>query len=380
MATTIVKIERVKDTYICTNNIGRQCSYNVVTRVPVGFKGKPTKYINDFLYPFSFLVSNSPQKEFIDRLISLGLLSWNNVNSVDPYNYFTHSPAGNWCSALMKDKPTWKKTLERLKGLENREQKSFESLVEDLYEGLLMETLLPAQNFQYINFGYMLGQSCWFTAQVKRCLENDWTSKVLIKWVSKIDSNFKDFDKAYYTLNGHHLNLEKINYGNVHNIYTIIQREVERLYRMIDLKESYPSLIYDETKSVAENFDQWNIDVKILKEAEASERFKQVQTEKDYSFSEGEYTVTVPTSYEDCQKISETFHNCVAHFYWNNYLSKGNRLVVVVNKNGTPAICVGINRNSLNIVDYLKPYNASVKDADDRAFRTSYQNYLKSLL
>lgn len=375
---TVVKIERIKDTYICTNQNGRKCHFDVATREAVGYNGRHLKSINTDLTPFSYILKDSPQKEMLDRLLSLGLISWNNVYTTYPSSAFQNNVIERKCSALMADRPTWKETLKNLQSLKEREYRYFNDLVDSLYNQMLIDKLnLSALALKHIDVSVFIRNS-WYLEGMQICMENDWTRKALLKWIAKIDRNFEEIDNVEYLLVGNHIvSDDEYKRELYEKIYT---NGISLLGTMVGMKKEYPALTFDETKSIRDNFDQWKYDLATLKNKAKSDMFGAVQTMRDYSFASGDYTVTVPTSYGDCLKISRTFNNCVGHFYWERYLSKGSRLVVIVNKNNRPAICVGIDRKTLQIKDYLKPYNTEVTAEDDKQFRTEYQNYLESLL
>jgi len=375
---TVVKVERIKDTYICTNQRGRKCHYDVATGEAVGYNGKHLKNVSADLTPFSYIVKDSPQKEMLDRLLSLGLISWQNVYTIYPSSAFQNREIEKKCSALMKNKPTWKKTLENLRGLKEREYQYFNDLVNFLYNQMLIDKFnLKSMAFEHIDLMEFI-KNPWYLEKMQICMETDWARKAFIQWVTKIDHSFEEIDRVEYLLIGNHIVT-----NNDYNRYIyerIYENGLYPLESMIDMKKQYPALTFDETKSIKDNLEQWKDDIAILKNKAKSDNFGIVQTMKDYSFTSGDYTITVPTSYGDCLKISRAFNNCVGHFYWDRYLSEGLRLVVIVNKNNKPAICVGIDRKTMQIEDYLKPYNNEVTEEDDKQFRTEYQNYLKSLL
>lgn len=375
---TVVKVERIKDTYICTNQRGRKCHFDVATREAVGYNGRHLKNISADLTPFSYIVKDSPQKEMVDRLLSLGLISWNNIYTIYPSSAFQNNEIEKKCSALMKNKPTWKKTIENLKGIKEKEYQYFNDLVNALYLQMIIDELdLRSMPFKHIDLIEFV-KNPWYLEKMQICMGSDWAKKALIKWITKIDNSFEEIDNVQYLLVGNHIMT-----SNEYDRY-IYQRIYENglchLESMIDLKKRYPALTFDETKSIKDNFEQWKDDLAVLKNEAESMKFMIVQTMKDYSFTSGDYTVTVPTSYSDCLKISRTFNNCVGHYYWDRYLSEGFRLVVIVNKNDKPVICVGIDRKTMQIKDYLKPCNKEVTAKDDLRFRTEYQNYLESLL
>lgn len=372
---TVVKIERIRDTYICTNDKGNQCHYDIVSHETIGYSGKPLKHISNILRPFTKIVANTPQKEFVDRLISLELLPWNTLSGNCDFFMNNHMQEG--CSALMETKAEWKKTLKNLRE-SDREWFSLAELVNYLLNVQKRERLnIP--KFNVVNFEALLNNS-WYNARIAKCFSRDWAAKAFAKWMIQVDKHFSEIDCGYYLLKGSHYDPTGADHWGFFPIEDAFQRNLDYFAEMIDLKDTYPELTYDEKKSAMENAVQWREDAKVLKNKEASKRFGEVQTEKDYTYTSGEYSITVPTSYADCQKISDTFHNCVAHFYWDNYLSKGDRIVVIVNKNGAPAICCGINRYSKRIVDYLKPHNRDVSSNADLAFKAEYQTYLKSLI
>lgn len=369
----IVKIERNRDTYICTNELGKTCQYNIVSHEAIGFSGKALKRVSNELRPFTYLEEGTPHKEFIDRLISLELISWNNVNGVGSCDVHRLEELERKCSSLMETKSQWKKTLENLRNTECRGSYSLDRLIDCLYLRQRREAVnLP--EFKNVDFNRWLN-SPFNSDLIETCFSEEWSAKAFAKWMMEIDSHMKEIEMVCTALG-------KIN--DPQDIYREINdafyKTLRNLAFMVGSKEMFPELTYDNKKTINENCHQWKKDIVVLKNTKASERFKQVQTEKDYSFTSGDYTVTIPTSYADCQKISDTFSNCVAHYYWDAYLSEGTRLVVIINKNGVPTICCGIDRKSLKIVDYLKPHNQYAREAKDKAFRTEYQNYLKSLL
>ncbi len=372
---TVIKIERIRDTYICTNDKGNQCHYDIVSHETIGYSGKPLKHISNILRPFTKIVANTPQKEFVDRLISLELLPWDTLSG--NCDFFINYRMEEGCSVLMETKAEWKKTLKNLR----ESDRNWYSLVE------LVNYLLTAQKkermnipkFNIVNFDALLNDS-WYTARVSKCFSKDWSAKVFVKWMAQVDNHFNELDRSYYLLNGKHYDPKGADHWGFCPIKEAFQRNLDYFSEMIDLKDTYPELIYDEKKSIIENANQWRADAQVLKNKEASKRFGEVQTEKDYTYTSGEYSVTVPTTYADCQKISDTFGNCVAHFYWDNYLSKGKRVVVIINKNDAPVICCGIDRGSKKIVDYLKSHNRDVTSNADLAFKAEYQEYLKSLI
>lgn len=362
----MTRIERNRDTYICINAKGKRSYYNITTGEKVGYNGKALKQLSVTLAPFANIQPDTPQKEFIDRLISLGMLSPNNLHG-DKYNFWGREYAEK-CSQLM-EKSEWKKVLSILSKMEDREYRSFESLIGALYSlNAIEKTALP--EFKNIDFDYLVKRDSWRTDMFIKCCMPNWSKKALVKWMKQVDNGFEDIVKAQYTLYEH---------DELTQITSAFYARIETLNAMVRWKTEFSELSYDEKKSIFKNHEQWQKDIKILKNKKASELFAKTQTAKDYSFTSDNYSVTVPTSYEDCQKISSVFHNCVAHYYWNTYLSTGERIVVVVNKNGKPAVCCSFNARTLKIVDYLAPYNYSVQDEDDKNFKALYQNYLISL-
>jgi hypothetical protein len=363
---TVVKIERIKNTYFCTNDKGKKCHYDIVSRETIGFSGRPLKGMSNILAPFTAIREDTPQKEFIDRLISLNLLSWDNLRNLDISTINT----AQRCATLMETKANWKKALKNLREKENRETLSFPSLVEYLFERQLKEKI-KVPEFHNVSFDRLLNAS-WNLNKLERCFSYGWSAKALTKWMMQIDEQFKEINYYHRLLTGR-------DYSST-DIKDAFRENLDYLNAMINMKNDYPELTYDTKKTIKDNCYQWEQDIEALKNREASKKFAKMQTERDYAFTSGEYSITIPTDYADCQKISDTFHNCVAHYYWHNYLITGERLVVIINKNNVPIICCGIDRDTLNIVDYLKPNNYRVNDETDLAFEKEYQNYLKSLL
>lgn len=113
-------------------------------------------------------------------------------------------------------------------------------------------------------------------------------------------------------------------------------------------------------------------------------QFKLNQEKFNLNFEDEDFKVIVPLTKKEIKYYGNVFHNCLSGYEWNNYLSKGLRLVtIIINKQtNKPCICCDMSINSLKIQQFLKEGNKYLvtKDRELRHFKEKYQNYLYSLI
>lgn len=140
-----------------------------------------------------------------------------------------------------------------------------------------------------------------------------------------------------------------------------------------------------ETGDFFRNYDN------ILKIKEGRERqveetiFKKSQEEKKLFFENENFTIIIPTTYNEVQKEGEELHNCLGGWEWKNYLSQGKRKVVFIRKKDNQSgsyIACDIDRYGM-ICQFLKKCNIQINKKEDGEnifdFKEKYQEYLSSI-
>lgn len=122
-------------------------------------------------------------------------------------------------------------------------------------------------------------------------------------------------------------------------------------------------------------------DLQSMRETRQNELFREAQTEHDLTYENDSYKVVVPTTRAELAQYGQIFGNCLNGFEWDNYLSRGTRYAVVVmdKANGTPVVCVDIDRTTKMINQYLGRYNQYIRDEGQKQFQLEYQAYLNTI-
>ena len=112
-----------------------------------------------------------------------------------------------------------------------------------------------------------------------------------------------------------------------------------------------------------------------------NKRFLENQTLYNLHFENDDYEITIPKTYQDCTAIGKIFHNCAGGWEWNTRLINGDYFLVCVKdkKSDKFVVCVDIQKSSMIIGQYLKPYNDRVTEQSLLDFETVYQDYLLKL-
>lgn len=92
--------------------------------------------------------------------------------------------------------------------------------------------------------------------------------------------------------------------------------------------------------------------------------FADNQKRLNAEWSNKEYEIIIPYTYNDCVKIGNMFHNCFSTIEWRNYFATGYRYGACIIEKATkkPLICLDIDIKTKEIVQYLAPYNYTPKN------------------
>ena len=343
-------ITREKDLYTITNEKGRHTTYNCATGEMRGISGKILKKSNQEIRTLCYCLNSS--KELTDRLISLKYFDQRGRELITSYK----------SDILLK---RWKYVVGYLREYHDKPYKSNHAYIE--FQEYYIDHLPMRHN---LNKDLEKALERW------RNEDNDIINIVNNRKLTKLMND--SYKKA----------LEYINIVNKYSDVCANRDEtdyplwiVQQAYEISSLEQAYPTITgYGATvKTYLENL---KYKIQAEQNRDASERFSAHQQSINLFFEDENYRINIPTSYEDCQKIADYFHNCVATYEWDRHLKINpiDRYLVTIEDKKTKkdVVCVDINVKTMRIIQYYGRFNKEAPDEVD-IFRARYQHYLLTL-
>ena len=371
-----MELTRNRDWYILTkDDSGKQIKYNFATGECIGVSGKTLKRVNPDISFVSIIrnkveeTSNNNYREFMDRLISLQPFPLEILISV-LRDLEWSAAATNIINRIITDKKEWRDFLTYLNITDMEKIRYSWRPGVDLLNG-------------YDTYAAVKDLKC--SDRIKSVvskysppnLATDYANKVFNKMLALMDNMVIHLDAITEMMNNSSVRLDDDN-DNDDILYQIYTNSMEYIRGIDRILHEYPSITPNTRLSLHEQYRDVSKQCEILRFAEEQKIFHEHQINGNLEYENEKYRIEVPTTYEDCQNIGNYFHNCASGHEWNNYLSNGNRYLVVVveKKTNTPKVCCDISKGR-KIQQYLGKYNDAIKDNALKEFKNEYQNYLK---
>lgn len=154
------------------------------------------------------------------------------------------------------------------------------------------------------------------------------------------------------------INLETKNYSE----YSIIKfinsyKRIDELCLALNVTRKTNLMTYVELKNYIKILEN---EYSIIKYKIFIDNQKQLNAEWDNE----QYEIIIPYTSNDCIDIGNMFHNCFGGIEWRSYFASGKRYGACVVEKATkkPLVCLDIDIETKEIIQYLAPGNCSIKN------------------
>jgi len=326
----------------------------------------------------------TPEKRFYEMLLSLPNVDFR-IKREYLYHYISDEPYSKADWKIFVKNITEKSTIEYVESHRSIKDISnlyaAKELIKRLNNGQdkpIIDYIITKYNYNSYNRDGIIityAKVKCFRAEIRNIVQSYFNDLETIKKIDKAihdiiqDKTFDDFginmdyDTPRYRAN------EKIRtlYNKYNECITMLEKINMNDFQFTNIERDYENIqaLYNKEKTRIEN-----------------EFFARNQKTFNLTYENEDYKVVVPTTRQQLAEIGNYFHNCANGYEWNNFLSNGSRLlVVIVDKSSNKmAVCVDMYYNSLQIKQFLGINNKNITNNCLLAFKKEYQNYLSSLV
>jgi hypothetical protein len=154
----------------------------------------------------------------------------------------------------------------------------------------------------------------------------------------------------------------------------IVLLDIEERCRLLHRTMKKADMSFSELKNYAEELRE-EFEAKRT-EIEARE-FAEMQNEIP-EWKHIEYSLYIPKTRNECVEIGNEFSNCFGGIEWNSYFGSGKRYGAVLVKEDKKVICLDVDRQTKQIVQWLAPYNTQNNEYNE--IRTLVQEHFNTML
>ena len=156
-------------------------------------------------------------------------------------------------------------------------------------------------------------------------------------------------------------------------IYTVLL-DIEERCRLLHRTMKEADMSFSELKNYAEEL---RIEFESKRTEIEARNFAEMQNEIP-EWKHIEYSLYIPKTRNECVEIGNEFSNCFGGIEWNSYFSTGKRYGAVLVKEDKKVICLDVDRQTKQIVQWLAPCNRQNDEYNE--IKTLVQEHFNTML
>ena len=156
-------------------------------------------------------------------------------------------------------------------------------------------------------------------------------------------------------------------------IYTVLL-DIEEHCRLLHRTIKEADMSFSELKNYAEEL---RVEFEAKRTEIEARNFAEMQNEIP-EWKHIEYSLYIPKTRNECVEIGNEFSNCFGGIEWNSYFRTGKRYGAVLVKEDKKVICLDVDRQTKQIVQWLAPCNRQNDEYNE--IKTLVQEHFNTML